>query len=247
MQDDHLALWRDHLIASFSQNSIEHPFRFRTRTGALPQLTVLTMGKDLKKPSAKSTAVSKRNVKGKVKKSKKDLVTKKGRARRVKESQEKELSEASMTDGFDTYSDDDEGKDDNPVPPRSTVPRKSAEHAIGKIGRHAQREAQLHEERNKRTSGTASPAKSQSKASPSSKEQLVKNRIDTAASYLNAYYSEDETLITSSTSLYLQTRQMQDSTLLDNWKRPEFDPSLVSARIMHFVSFSTVDPFYGFC
>jgi hypothetical protein len=217
MQDDHLTVWRDHLISSFSQNSVEHPFCFRTCTGALPQLTVLTMGKDVKKASAKSTVTSKRNVKRKAKKSKKDSVTKKGRARRVKESQETELSEASMTDGIDTYSDDEKGKDD-PVQPRSQVPRKSAEHAAISIGRHAWREA-----------------------------KLMKNRIDTDASDQNAYYSEDEILLTNSTSLYLQTREMQNSTLLEDWKNPDFNPSLVSAQILHFVSFSTVDLFYGFC
>jgi hypothetical protein len=237
MQDDHLTLWRDHLVSSFSRNPVENPFRFRTRTGGLPQLTMLTMGKDVKKASAKSTAASKRSVKGKSKNSKKDSVTKKGRARHVKESKETELSEASMTDGSDTYSDDEEGKDD-PLPPRSKVPRKSAENAVLSIGRQARREAKFNEERNKKHPRTISPAKSgkpspgesKSKTFPGSKEQLMKKRANTDASYPNAYYSEDEILLTDSASLYLQTKGMRDSTLLESWKKPHFRPGLVSAR-----------------
>jgi hypothetical protein len=230
MQDDHLVIWRDHLIASFSQHPPQNSFRFRTSEGRLPQLTVLKLGKDIPKSSSGKKKKG-RNIKDQKKKQLSKAKQKRNKRRSKVDGLESEgersmsEEERSMSDGSETYSEDDE--DGVPrLPPRTKIPRKSAENAASSIGHHIRKEARFEDEQvnRKKLKGKKSVSRLPVHAMDlaEGEEELMEMRSAMTVE------PETEPNYFDASSLCLQTKEMVTSTLLNSWKKQDFDPRNVS-------------------
>ena len=276
MPDSQLAIWRNHLLSSFSEAPCARPFRFKMGDGQLPTLTMLKMVETVEqkparprekkgsKKKAKKAPIRKRITRGprviepdsadeevvtyssvttsddeagsdeahprRSKAPRKTGSKKKGnktpiRKRSTRGSKVIEpdsADEGSMSDGADTFSDQEEG-DDQPLPPRTKVLRKAASKASTSIEKVARREADYEE---KQSAKSAKPGPS-TRTLPGSLEQRQRKKKVSAVENTG---TSTNPATAKAVSLFLQTKDMATGTLLNDWKNPTFKPEKVSSN-----------------
>lgn len=244
MPETHLVAWRDHIVDSFSSSPPAQPFRFKTRDGRLPQLTMIQMGKSAETGLKKGQATKKSKKKtSKVKTSQRSRRTKlvasdsedagaekqktKQGKRHKKDARSQSEDEESMSDGSDTYSDSD-GFVNNPPPPREKIPRVASRKASGPIETLARNDVVFEDEqkmkkrKKKVTDSLSRPSRISLPGSVEQKEKK-KQRSEVKAS------AQDRSMEPDTVSLFLQTKEMSEGTLLPEWKKPGFNPKTVSS------------------
>lgn len=209
MQDDHIVLWRDHLLASYSSKPPAHPFKIKTRKGRMPELTVLQM-----KKNSTSSVHSKRGALTRKKRSTRSTTSGKRRslARKASEEEEEEEEEAALS-GSETYSDGEENKDEllhnhsngsdtyseggdgdeAQLPPRSNPPRRCLKETKAYIKVHAVSEAAYVEREEKKRNAKKGVVKEDPPSPPSTKSRRLPGSVEQLQKKANAAKARSST------------------------------------------------------
>lgn len=222
MPDQTLAIWRDHLVNSFSSKTYSNPFGFKYSDGQLPQLVVLKMG------SKKSVTVNQGRKRVSI--SKRKMASKQSRKKKKGSQTDGDVIDSdseSMALGSDTFSDDVSEIEKTTLPSRTKLPRRAAVKASVSIGSYARREAV--EERSAAAEKAKPTIVSTTKVRPGSLEQRRKKTTRLAEAEHGSGSNAQNNSLIPPTSLVFQSKTMGHSTLLPQLRLRAFDPKTVSA------------------